>query len=576
MNLTKQLRVSGKKEPADLVIKNGRIVNVFTGELMNGDIAIAEGKFVGIGSYEGKTVVDAKGKYIVPGFIDGHVHIESAMVTPPEFARIVLPHGVTTVVADPHEIANVAGQKGIQFMIDSSVSLLFDVYFMLPSCVPATPFENAGATLLAEDLASFYQHPKVLGLAEVMDFPSVAEARPDMIKKLETPLNFNRKIDGHAAGISREDLNIYMTAGIRTDHECIDATEAKNRLDLGMYLMIRQGSVAKDLDALLPAVTEKNSRRCLFITDDKHLDDLIDEGSIDYNVRRAIQKGISPVTAIQMATLNAAECFGLAHLGAIAPGYQADLLLLDNLEDVSITHVFKKGELVVESGKLIAEKLTDSSVTPPVSITQSVSLPPLSVDQLRIPLSKGPCHIIGIIPNSLVTEHLLEDVQITDSEFIPSIDLDQMKIAVIERHHQTGNIGLGIVKGFGMKKGAIATTIAHDSHNLIVVGQNDQDMIVAAECLGQMRGGIAVVSDGRVLASLPLPIAGLLSDQNHKPLYEQLYALNKAALELGMTDAFNPFITLSFLALPVIPHLKLTDIGLFEFSSFKHIPVEAP
>jgi len=576
MNLTKQLRVSGKKEPADLVIKNGRIVNVFTGELMNGDIAIAEGKFVGIGSYEGKTVVDAKGKYIVPGFIDGHVHIESAMVTPPEFARIVLPHGVTTVVADPHEIANVAGQKGIQFMIDSSVSLLFDVYFMLPSCVPATPFENAGATLLAEDLASFYQHPKVLGLAEVMDFPSVAEARPDMIKKLETPLNFNRKIDGHAAGISREDLNIYMTAGIRTDHECIDATEAKNRLDLGMYLMIRQGSVAKDLDALLPAVTEKNSRRCLFVTDDKHLDDLIDEGSIDYNVRRAIQKGISPVTAIQMATLNAAECFGLAHLGAIAPGYQADLLLLDNLEDVSITHVFKKGELVVESGKLIAEKLTDSSVTPPVSITQSVSLPPLSVDQLRIPLSKGPCHIIGIIPNSLVTEHLLEDVQITDSEFIPSIDLDQMKIAVIERHHQTGNIGLGIVKGFGMKKGAIATTIAHDSHNLIVVGQNDQDMIVAAECLGQMRGGIAVVSDGRVLASLPLPIAGLLSDQNHKPLYEQLYALNKAALELGMTDAFNPFITLSFLALPVIPHLKLTDIGLFEFSSFKHIPVEAP
>ncbi len=569
--LQKRILVSSKKEPADLVIRNGVIVNVFTGELMKGDIAIADENIVGIGSYKGKNIVDAEGRYIVPGFIDGHVHIESAMVTPAEFSRLVLPHGVTTIIADPHEIANVSGSQGIQYMIDASQSLSLDVYYMLPSCVPATPFENTGARLEAEDLAPFYQHPQVLGLGEVMDFPSVASASDGMVKKLESAHAANRCIDGHAAGIDRESLNIYMTAGIGTDHECVNEAGARDRLDLGIYLMIRQGSVARDLHALLPAVTPQNARRCLFVTDDKHLDDLLDEGSIDYNVKEAIRFGIPAITAIQMATLNAAECFGLKHIGAIAPGYQADLLLLDNLEEVSIHQVYKKGKLLVENGKLLEE---GRHTPPPSALTKSIHLPSITEEQLAIPLQSSSCNVIGIIPNSLVTHHLVEEVRLEKGCFVPSIYRDQMKLAVMERHRATGNIGLGIVKGFGMKKGALASTVAHDSHNLIVVGENDQDMLVAIQHIEQIQGGVAVISEGKVLASIRLPISGLMSDRPHQELYDELRALNQAVREIGISTTFNPFVTLSFLALPVIPQLKLTDLGLFDFSSFRHISVE--
>lgn len=569
--LQKRILVSSKKEPADLVIRNGVIVNVFTGELMKGDIAISDENIVGIGSYEGKNIVDAEGRYIVPGFIDGHVHIESAMVTPAEFSRLVLPHGVTTIIADPHEIANVNGSQGIQYMIDASQSLSLDVYYMLPSCVPATPFENAGARLEAKDLAPFYQHPQVLGLGEVMDFPSVASASDGMVEKLESAHAANRCIDGHAAGIDRESLNIYMTAGIGTDHECVNEVGARDRLDLGMYLMIRQGSVARDLHALLPAVTPQNARRCLFVTDDKHLDDLLDEGSIDYNVKEAIRFGIPAITAIQMATLNAAECFGLKHIGAIAPGYQADLLLLDNLEEVSIHQVYKKGKLLVENGELLEES---RHAPPPSALTKSIHLPFITDEHLAIPLQSSSCNVIGIIPNSLVTHHLEEEVRLEKGCFVPSIDRDQMKLAVIERHRATGNIGLGIVKGFGMKKGALASTVAHDSHNLIVVGENDQDMLVAIQHIEQIQGGVSVISEGKVLASIRLPISGLMSDRPHQELYEELRALNQAVREIGISATFNPFVTLSFLALPVIPQLKLTDLGLFDFSSFRHISVE--
>ncbi|RAV06279.1 hypothetical protein DQG13_00005 [Paenibacillus sp. YN15] len=358
--LTKRIKAAGKQIPADLVIKHGAIVNVFTGELMEGDIAIVDGVIAGIGSYEGREVIDARGKVIVPGFIDGHVHIESSMLLPREFAKVELQHGVTTVIADPHEIANVAGVNGIQYMLDDAKEVPLDIFVMLPSCVPATSVESNGATLEAEHLSPFMADPRVLGLAEVMDFPSVANADKEMVDKLVMTQLKGGLIDGHAAGIRREELNIYMTAGIRTDHESINSQEAKDRLELGMYLMIREGTVAKDLEALLPVVTARNSRRCLFVTDDKHLDDLLEEGSVDHIVRLAIRKGLDPIMAIQMATLNAAECFGLRHLGAVAPGYQADLLLLDNLNDISIHQVYKKGRCVVGKAQLQQKEFPSS------------------------------------------------------------------------------------------------------------------------------------------------------------------------------------------------------------------------
>lgn len=573
--LKKQILTSSKKIPADLVIKNGLIVNVFTGEIMDGDIAISEGTIVGIGNYEGIQTVDAERSYIIPGFIDGHVHIESAMVPPPEFAKVVLPHGVTTIVADPHEIGNVSGTEGINYMLQTSAGLSLDVFIALPSCVPATPFENAGAVLLAEHLAPFLDDPRVLGLGEVMDFPSVANAAETMINKLFSAKEKGSHIDGHAAGVGREQLNIYPTAGIRTDHECVNAKEAADRLDLGMYLMIREGSAAKDLKALLPAITHANSRRCLFVTDDKHLDDLIIEGSIDHNVRLAIKNGIPPITAIQMATLNAAECFNLRHLGAIAPGFQADFLVVDDLEEVSIRKVYKNGELVVNHGQIVHPSFVNqSTIHLPSNVANSMCMKKVEPLHLSIPLQSNRCNVIEIIPNSLITHHRVEEVDLLNGEFTSSTTKDQLKMAVVERHKATGSLGLGIVKGFGLKKGAIATTIAHDSHNLLVVGVTDQDMLVAINHLLAIKGGIAVVGDGMVLASLPLPIAGLMSDQPYEDVYEELKSLNQAALSIGAASTFNPFLTLSFLALPVIPHLKLTDIGLFEFKSFKHIAIE--
>jgi adenine deaminase len=574
--LKMKIQASAKQIPADLVVKNGRIVNVFTGQIMDGDVAISEGTIVGIGTYEGTQTLDAKGNYIVPGFIDGHVHIESAMVPPAEFAKVVLPHGVTTVVADPHEIGNVCGTAGIEYMLQASYGLPLEVFIALPSCVPATPFENAGAVLPAEQLSSFFDHPLVLGLGEVMDFPSVANGAESMIDKLFLAHENQAHIDGHAAGVMREQLNTYLAAGIRTDHECVNAKEALDRLELGMYLMIREGSAAKDLKALLPAITSANSRRCLFVTDDKHLDDLIAHGSIDHNVRLAIENGIAPITAIQMATLNAAECFNLRHVGAIAPGFQADFLLVEDLEKVSICKVYKKGELVAENGQTDHRALVDShSIEPPSTIANSINMKKVEPSYLAIQLKSNRCHVIEIIPNSLVTHHRIEEVDVVDGEFVSSSDKDQLKMAVIERHHGTGSIGLGIVKGFGLNKGAIATTIAHDSHNLLVVGTTDQDMLTAINHLADKKGGIAVVAEGEVLASLPLPIAGLMSEQPYEEVNRQLKALNEAALSIGAASTFNPFLTLSFLALPVIPQLKLTDLGLFEFHSFRHIVVEA-
>jgi adenine deaminase len=572
--LTKRISVASGRVPADTVIKNGKIIDVFNGEMIDGDIAIVDGYIVGIGNFDGENVVDAQGKYVSPAFIDGHVHIESSTVTPIEFAKVSLLHGVTTVVADPHEIANVLGVDGIQYMLDASENLPFDFYFMLPSCVPATEFEHSGAVLKAEDLSPFYQDPRVLGLAEVMNYPAVHNAEPDMLDKIMEAKKAGKKIDGHAAGLSSNNLNVYMSAGIRTDHESTTTEEAKERLSRGMYLMIREGTVAKDLRQLISVVTERNSRRCLFVTDDKHLDDLISEGSIDHMIRLAIQSGISPITAIQMATLNTAECFSLQDKGAIAPGYKADLVLLDDLNKINITDVYKEGILYAENGVLVKE-LKNNHSKETNRLKNSVRFHELSEEHLHISVKSSKANVIEIIPNSLITRHNIEEVDICEQGlFQPSMSKDLLKLAVIERHHLTKNIGLGIVKGLGLKSGAIATTIAHDSHNLIIAGTNDVDMIVAANAIKEMQGGLIVIDQGKVIASLELSIAGLMSDRPYLEVAASLIEIHQALKKIGANKDFNPFLTLSFLSLPVIPELKLTDMGLFHVSKFKHISIE--
>ncbi|MEY8446668.1 adenine deaminase [Enterococcus ratti] len=565
--LKKHILVAGKKQLADLVIKHAKIINVFTKEITKGDVAICDGKIVGIGQYEGKETYDAKNQYLVPGFIDGHVHIESSLLCPKEFAKISLLHGVTSVITDPHEIGNVAGSAGLNFMIEDAKNVPMNIFFMLPSCVPVTPFETNGASLDAQSFLPFLKHPKVLGLAEVMNYQAVATTEESIMNKLLLMLDNNKKIDGHAAGINGEELNVYLTAGIKTDHEATSAAQAKERLDLGMYLMVREGTVAKDLKALLPAITSDNSRRCLFVTDDKLIDDLILEGSIDHNVRQAIQLGIDPLQAIQMATLNAAECFGLKNLGAIAPGYQADFFLTDDLAKLSIKDVFVKGKIIVRKNQLEIDQFP-TQINSYTKKLPKMNVQPLTLQSFTLPLASEKAHIIEIIPNSLLTNDQIEEVLCQDGKFLPSVEKDQLKIAVIERHHQTGNIGIGIVKGFQLKKGALATTISHDSHNMVVVGTNDEDMLMAANRLLQKGGGMIVIEDGKELACLPLPIGGLMSQEPFSIVSDQLIALTKEAHKLGVSEAFNPFLTLSFLTLSVIPELKITDKGIFSFSKF--------
>ncbi|MBD8068008.1 adenine deaminase [Bacillus sp. PS06] len=566
-----RIDASSKREKADVVIKNGRIIDVFTSDIIQADVAITNGVIVGIGDYDGKEIIDAKNHYICPSFIDSHVHIESSMVSPQEFAKVVLPHGVTTIIADPHEIANVSGIKGIQYMLDSSDQLPLNVFMMLPSCVPATPYENAGAILNASDLSPLYDHPRVLGLGEVMDYPSVASASEDMLYKIHDAHSKGKKIDGHAAGLGSDAINIYTAVGIKTDHESVTAQEAVDRIRRGMYLIIRQGSVAKDLPNLIGVVTNRNSRRCLFGTDDKHIDDLIHEGSIDHHVRLAIQYGVDPIIAIQMASLNAAECYGLTEKGAIAPGYDADFLIIKDLQRMEIDQVYSRGKLVAKEGRyLVNHKTTLADI--PSSLINSVHIHDINKSDLSINITtKQKANIIEIIPNSLVTNHLIEEVTSNQGQFVPSIEKDQLKLVVIERHSTKNNIGLGIVKGLRIKKGAIATTIAHDSHNLIAAGTNDEDLIFASEEMIKMGGGLLVVENQQVLASLPLTISGLLSEHRFEIVNEQLNVINHALNEIGASAEFHPFLTLSFLALPVIPKLKMTDLGLFDVTKFKHI-----
>lgn len=569
-NFIEQIKGANKSIPCDLVIKNISIIDVFGQETFISDVGIKNGYIVGIGNYHGNEIIDGTGKYICPGLIDAHAHIESSLTTPAEYCKAALLHGVTSLIADPHEIANVLGLDGIKLMLKLSEGLPFNFFFMLPSCVPATSFENSGAILTSNDLSNLYSNAQVLGLAEVMDFPSVINCEEDMINKIYDAKNLNLRIDGHGAGLNTEALNAYCTANIRTDHECHLKEEVTDRIRRGMYVLIREGTVAKNLKELIKVASIKNSRRLCFCTDDRHIDDLILNGSIDSSIRYAIKAGLNPETAIQMASLNSAECYKLNDLGAIAPGYKADFIILNNLENFQIQSVYKDGQLVADNGILVKNNIP----TPKIKTTNSLNIKDLLKDKLDITLyNKSIINVIKVIPNKLETIHLREPISSPSNKFITDIEKDLLKVAVIERHKGTGNVGVGIINGMELKSGAIATTIAHDSHNLIVVGTNDSDMLFATEKLKEIGGGIIVVEDGKVLSSIKLEIGGLITDRPINSIMNDLEELHNSIKKVAPTINFNPFLTLSFLSLPVIPDIKITDKGIFDVKKFDFIDI---
>lgn len=568
------IKAANKEISCDLVIKNISVVDVFQCSSFICDVAIKNGFIVGLGDYSGNIEVNGTGKFICPGLIDSHAHIESSMLTPNEYYKTALLHGVTSLIADPHEIANVLGQAGIKFMIDSAQNIPFDFYFMLPSCVPSTPFENSGAVLTSSDLKDFYSNSKVLGLAEVMDYPSVANCNDDMINKLYDAISNNSIIDGHGAGLNSHSINVYSTANIKTDHECATYEQLIDRVRRGIYVLMREGTVAKNLNELIKGASIFNSRRLCLCTDDKHIDDLAHNGSIDTSIKMCIKGGLAPEIAIQMATLNAAECYKLKNKGAIAPSYVADFLILDSLEEFKINSVYKNGKLVVSNNILIND-VKYSNVYP--SLSNSIKLPTLTKDTLKIDVkNKSILNVIELIPNKLESNHLKLDISKLnfDDEFISLTTTDNLlKIAVIERHKNTGNVGVGVLKGLNLKSGAIATTIAHDSHNLIVCGTNDADMLFAVEELKKINGGIIIVKDGTVLASVSLEIGGIITARNSDDVISDLDKLHDALKIIAPDITFNPFLTLSFLSLPVIPDIKITDKGLFDVKNFNFIDV---
>jgi len=565
--LKERIRIASGDGMVDLVIRNGRVVNVFSGEIEKKDVAIYGGMIVGFGDYKARKTIDVNGDFLCPGLIDGHVHIESSMVTIPEFARAVLPNGTTSVVTDPHEIANVLGREGIRFMAESARDVPLNVFIMLPSCVPATHMETSGATLKAGDLKPLFKEPWAIGLAEMMNFPGVIFRDPDVLRKIE--MAKGKRTDGHAPMLSGKGLYAYLSAGIRSDHECTTPKEAKEKLKNGMWIMIREGTTARNLRSLLPLVNPKNSRRFLFVTDDRHPKELLKEGHIDSMVRQAIRWGTDPILAIQMATLNTAEYFRLDDLGAIAPGYRADIVSFDHLGRFQIKKVFKEGILVADKGRMLFPPIRKRKGP---KVKGSVRIKPLHKDAFLLRSDRSLAKVIQLIPNQIVTKKVMKKILLKEGVAHPNIKEDILKIAVVERHKATGNIGIGFVQGFGLKKGAIGSSVAHDSHNLVIVGTNDQDMLKTVEVIQAMGGGLTAILNGKALASLPLPIAGLMSEAPVAKVNLQLEALHRAAKNLGCRIP-DPFMTLSFLSLPVIPELKITDKGLVDVNQFKFVPL---
>jgi adenine deaminase len=522
---------------------------------------------VGFGPYEAKKIVDVDSRYVAPGFIDSHVHIESSMACVAEFARAVLVHGTTTVAADPHEIANVLGSAGIEYMLQSAEHQPMNLYFTLPSCVPATDMETSGARLTAEDLRPFLRKEKIVALAEMMNYPGVLMRDPAVLSKITTARQQKKPVDGHAPGLKGRKLHAYIAAGVQSDHECTTEQEAREKLAAGMVIMIRQGTGAKNLQALLPAINATTSRRMMWCTDDRHPNDLIQEGHIDSIVREAIQSGLDPHLAIQMATLNPADYFGLSHLGAIAPGRQADLVVFSDIKKPVIEQVYCQGILTAENGKIRAEVQFPATGT----VAPAMHIDVQNVD-FSMPAEQGRIRVIEIVSDQLITRQRIEATPVKNHQAVSEPSKDLLKIAVVERHRGTGNIGRGYIKGFGLKQGALASSVAHDSHNIIVVGTADEDMQAALEAVVEMGGGLAAVSNGRLLAGLALPIAGLMSLEPVRTVRDQLERLIEIAHELG-TTLQDPFMTLSFMALPVIPELKLTDMGLIDVSKFEVVPL---
>ena len=575
--LREQVAAATGSKKAELVLKNAQIVNVFTQSVETGDIAIEGGYIVGIGNYEGITEKDLGGAYVCPGFLDGHIHIESSMTSPGEFERAVVPHGTIAVITDPHEIANVAGTAGIRFMMQSAQKLDLDVYFMLPSCVPAPDLDESGAELLARDLEPFYADEKVLGLAEMMNAFGVTHGDKGCFEKLVQARSLKKAIDGHAPALSGKELNAYVTAGIRSDHECSDFEEAKEKFARGQWIMIRQGTAAKNLKALMGMFEDPYYQRCLLVTDDKHPGDLIRIGHIDAIIREAVSMGADPIRAIRMGTLNAAAYFGLHDMGAVAPGYKADLAVFDDLRTLNVKQVYKGGKLVAENGKMLhqKEKNTDWSTEIKERVFHSFHRVPITVEELQLKETTGTHQrVIDMVAHELITKERIEEWKELPG-VAPGVDIsrDIVKLAAIERHKNTGHVGLGFLGKYGLKKGAVATSIGHDSHNLVIAGVTDEDMVLAGNRVIENGGGLAIALEGKVLADLPLPIGGLMADEPVEVVDEKLEHMKKLSVELGISEDIDAFMTLAFISLPVIPKLRLNTYGVIDVE--KHQVVEA-
>lgn len=552
------IAVAAGREKADLVLKNAKYLNVFSNEFLCGDIAVANGLIAGVGKYDGKTEIDVSGKLVLPGFIDAHIHLESSMVTPAEFAKAVVAHGTTTVITDPHEITNVMGIDGVEYMIQASQNLPIDVHFMMPSCVPATEIDESGAELDCKDIDLYLDNKKVLGLAEMMNYVGVINGDKNVLSKIVTSQAHHKKIDGHAPELSGNDLNAYIAAGVYSDHECSTFENALEKLRKGQFIMIREGTAAHNLKALMPLLTQQYYSRCMFATDDKHPSDLLYGGHIDYIVKQALKNGADPIVALKTATHHAARYFLLNNKGAIASGYLADIVVVDNLEDFNVETVFKCGKLVFDgevkdfSAPTVDEKLAEKCFD--TFHLDSVTPSSFKVD--------GKLGLIGLVGGELLTRNLGTADKI-------DVENDILKIACIERHKGTNHIGVGYVKGYSLKSGAVATSVAHDSHNIITVGCNDDDIAVAVNAIKDSKGGIAVVENGKIKALLELPIAGLMSDEPLTTVNEKLENAKSSAYELGADKSIDPFMTLSFLSLPVIPSLRITTKGVFDAENWK-------
>ena len=549
------------REPADLVLKNATFVNVFSNELSTMDIAVAEGLIVGMGSYQGRSEVDCTGKIVLPGFLDAHIHLESSLVSPTEFVKAVLPHGTTTVVTDPHEIANVMGTDGIEYMLQATEDLPVDVRFMLPSCVPATPLDESGANLDYRAIDSFYDHPRVQGLAEMMNFVGIINGDSQVVEKIVAAQAHHKKIDGHAPDLQGNDLNAYIAAGVYSDHECHDVKDAIAKLERGQFIMIREGTAARNLEALMPLLTGKYADRCMFCTDDKHPNDLLEKGHIDYIVKKAISLGADPITAVKVACHNAARYFLLNNRGGISPGYLADFVIIDNFQNFNIEQVYKKGVLMVDHGEI--QDFPSPEIEPYLveRAHKTFHVAALTAEDFA---EKRPRGIIGMVDGEITT---------VDAGYSDRIDVeyDVLKIAVVERHKNTHHIGIGYIQGYGLKSGAVATSISHDSHNIIVVGTNETDMAAAVNRVVELNGGIVVWDGGQSVAEVPLAIAGIMSDEPLVTVNEKLETAKDAAHKLGVNPGIDPFMTLSFMALPVIPSLRITTRGVFDVTTQSYV-----